>query len=99
MPHPQDQNRASANLAKVNANAVCAALIVGAVLNLIMGAMLPRWIAASNQSMASWLSIAFYVSAPLAIGLGFYLRAAIRKAQNSTSSNIIQRNERSALSR
>lgn len=85
------QHRELPDLSHVNANAVAAAMIVGAVLLVAVGVMLPDWVALANQSMATWLSMAFYVAAALAVCLALYLRSFIRKAQNSARSSVIKR--------
>ena len=73
-----DRKNQPAALAKVNANAVAGAMIIGAAMLVFVGAMLPGWAQFSGPE-ATWLSIAFY------------LRAFIRKAQRSPNSGVIQR--------
>ena len=75
----------------MNADAVAAAMIVGAVLLVVVGAMLPDWAKVPGPA-TTWLPIAFYVFAALAVCLALYLRATIRKAQNSTKSTVLRRN-------
>jgi membrane protein implicated in regulation of membrane protease activity len=84
------QHRELPDLSHVNANLVAAAMIVGAVLLVVIGVMLPDWVAPSSQSMARWLSMAFYVFAALSVCLALYLRSFIRKAQNSARSSVVR---------
>jgi hypothetical protein len=85
-----DRKNQPAALAKVNANAVAGAMIIGAAMLVFVGAMLPGWAQFSGPE-ATWLSIAFYVLAAAEVGIAFYLRAFIRKAQRSPNSGVIQR--------
>jgi len=85
-----DQKNQSAALAKVIANAVAGAMIIGAAMLVFVGMMMPGWAQFSGPE-ATWLSIAFYVVAAAEVGIAFYLRAFIRKAQRSANPSVVQR--------
>jgi hypothetical protein len=86
----QNSKDAPATLAKVNANVVAGAMIAGAAMLAFVGAMLPGW-AQFTGPEATWLSIGFYVLAAAEVGIAFYLRAFIRKAQRPANPSVIQR--------
>lgn len=84
---------AAANpLVRINANVLTAAMIVGAIMLAVIGAMLPDWVGLPGPE-TRWLSYGFYVLAAGEVLLAFYLRAMIRKAQKSAAARggIIER--------
>ena len=85
-----DQKDPSAPMAKVNGDVVAVAMIVCTAMVAFMGVMLPDW-AKVPGPMVTWISIALYVGAVAQVGMAFFLRAMIKKAQRSASSGVIQR--------
>lgn len=69
---------------KVNADLVMAMVVAGAIVLAVFGTFLPS-LAALDGPEATWIPLMFYAFAIIDIGIAFYLRSVIKKAQRSSA--------------
>jgi hypothetical protein len=66
------------DLPKANPNIVTGAVIAGAILLALVGAMLPGWAGMAGPE-ATWIPLVFYALAVVDVGIALYLRSFLRK--------------------
>lgn len=82
----QEAKAGSAASAKTSANTLTAAMIVGAIMLVVVGTMLPA-LAGLTDPEATWIPLVFYALAAAEVLIAFYLRAMIKRTQRSKASS------------
>lgn len=84
-------NRPGQAPAKVNPNIVPGAMIVGAIITAVIGALMPNLIGLTGPE-ATWIPLVFYAIAALEIGIAlFFRRHLIRTQQGQRPGGTIER--------